>query len=363
MDSDSDSDSNPVLELRMKKECFLKNAQEALSVPFSRATVDFSRTGLVLKARDTSGGSYAVLHLSSKAFDYYSCDHKHFSLNLNLAAVSKIFSFANNNDIITIKHQLEDGYTFPISLGSPDSHVISCFHLDVQLNAIGVHVDVPDFPESIYQAIVCMPSAKFKHFCDKLSCDTGDRNAVITVSVDKDNVRFFTDRSSAIVHLQTQNGDKELVACDGGRSSSLLLDGADMWALQCGRMLGSLPVTASQRQHLTEIPGCCIYSRRYPCSSTLRLAAHRCQRQHKPRLPPNEAPHIVMKEKISLTFSLRYLKNFSKASTLSDQVTIKLSPNLLVVECMIKEMGYIRYHVMPADKEGLKRKIRCRTDD
>nr|CAB3445190.1 unnamed protein product [Digitaria exilis]CAB3445211.1 unnamed protein product [Digitaria exilis]CAB3503198.1 unnamed protein product [Digitaria exilis] len=116
-----------------------------------------------------------------------------------------------------------------------------------------------------------MPSAKFKYFCDKLSCGTGDRKAVISISVDKDNVRFFTDKSSAIVRLQTQNGDK-----------------------------------------------------------------------------PNEATRIVMKEKISLTFGLRYLKNFSKASTLSDQVTIKLWSNLLVVEYM----GYIRYHVMPAEKEA-----------
>ncbi|CAN6292531.1 unnamed protein product [Urochloa humidicola] len=153
--------------------------------------------------------------------------------------------------------------------------MISCFHLDVALNPNRVPVGVPECQESTYEAIVCMPSAKFKHFCNKLSSfwDTGDRNAVISISVDEDNVRFFTDKLA--VHLQTQNGDK-----------------------------------------------------------------------------PNEAPHIVIKGKMSLTFSLRYLKNLSKASTLSDQVTIKLWSNLLVVECKIAEVGYIRYHVMPADKEA-----------
>jgi hypothetical protein len=49
-------------------------------------------------------------------------------------------------------------------------------------------------------------------------------------------------------------------------------------------------------------------------------------------------------------------------------VTIKLSSDLpAVFEYKIAEMGYIRYHVMPADKQaeaqGKKRKIRCRTDD
>jgi hypothetical protein len=31
---------------------------------------------------------------------------------------------------------------------------------------------------------------------------------VVSISVDKDNVRFFTDKLSTILRLQTQNGDK-----------------------------------------------------------------------------------------------------------------------------------------------------------
>jgi proliferating cell nuclear antigen len=67
----------------------------------------------------------------------------------------------------------------------------------------------------------------------------------------------------------------------------------------------------------------------------------------------NEDTCIEMKEKISLTFGLRYLNSFSKAATVSDQVTIKLSSNLFVVfEYKIAEMGYIRYSVKPADKKA-----------
>jgi proliferating cell nuclear antigen len=85
-------------------------------------------------------------------------------------------------------------------------------------------------------------------------------------------------------------------------------------------------------------------------------------------MQPNESTCVETEKKISLTFDLRCLKNFSKASTLSDQVTIKLSSDLpAVFEYKIAEMGYIRYHVMPADKQaetqGKKRKIRCRIDD
>ena len=57
---------------------------------------------------------------------------------------------------------------------------------------------------------------------------------------------------------------------------------------------------------------------------------------------------IEMKEKVSLTFDLRYVNSFSKVSTLSDQVTISLSSELpAVFEYKIVEMGYIRYYMMP----------------
>ena len=41
----------------------------------------------------------------------------------------------------------------------------------------GNPVDISEYPESMYEAIVRMPSAKFMHFCNKLSSfwASGDR--------------------------------------------------------------------------------------------------------------------------------------------------------------------------------------------
>ncbi|GJN36947.1 hypothetical protein PR202_gb25853 [Eleusine coracana subsp. coracana] len=65
------------------------------------------------------------------------------------------------------------------------------------------------------------------------------------------------------------------------------------------------------------------------------------------------APSMVMfvsmqpKERVSLTLDLRSV-NFSKASTLSDQVTISLSSKLLALfEYKIENMGCIRYYLSP----------------
>ncbi|WVZ92945.1 hypothetical protein U9M48_038975 [Paspalum notatum var. saurae] len=63
---------------------------------------------------------------------------------------------------------------------------------------------------------------------------------------------------------------------------------------------------------------------------------------------PDDRGLIEMKEMVSLTFDLRCMNSFSKASVLSDQVTISLSSELpAVFEYKIAEMGYIRYYMLP----------------
>lgn len=59
-----------------------------------------------------------------------------------------------------------------------------------------------------------------------------------------------------------------------------------------------------------------------------------------------------MKEMVSLTFALRYMNSFAKATPLASQVTISLSSELpVVVEYKIAEMGYVRFYLAPKIEE------------
>lgn len=61
---------------------------------------------------------------------------------------------------------------------------------------------------------------------------------------------------------------------------------------------------------------------------------------------------IEMNEPVSLSFALRYMNSFTKATPLSDTVTISLSSELpVVVEYKVAEMGYIRYYLAPKIEE------------
>ncbi|KAK6933060.1 Proliferating cell nuclear antigen, PCNA, C-terminal [Dillenia turbinata] len=63
---------------------------------------------------------------------------------------------------------------------------------------------------------------------------------------------------------------------------------------------------------------------------------------------PEDATTIEMNEPVSLTFALRYLNSFTKATPLSGQVIISMSSELpMVVEYKIAEMGYLRFYLAP----------------
>ncbi|XP_023007566.1 proliferating cell nuclear antigen-like [Cucurbita maxima] len=64
---------------------------------------------------------------------------------------------------------------------------------------------------------------------------------------------------------------------------------------------------------------------------------------------PEEATVIEINEPVSLTFSLRYMNLFTKATPLSNTVTISLSSELpAIVEYKIAEMGHVRFYMDPS---------------
>ncbi|OBS72490.1 hypothetical protein A6R68_12928 [Neotoma lepida] len=68
-----------------------------------------------------------------------------------------------------------------------------------------------------------------------------------------------------------------------------------------------------------------------------------------------EAVTIEMNEPVQLTFALRYLNFFTKATPLSPTVTLSMSADVpLVVEYKISDMGHLKYYLAPKieDEEG-----------
>jgi len=57
---------------------------------------------------------------------------------------------------------------------------------------------------------------------------------------------------------------------------------------------------------------------------------------------------VELQEPVTLTFALRYLNMFTKATALSGSVGVSMSKDVpMVVEYRIEELGYVRYYLAP----------------
>merc|ERR1712106_1070048 len=83
-------------------------------------------------------------------------------------------------------------------------------------------------------------------------------------------------------------------------------------------------------------------------SAVIKMPAGEFQRVVRDLSQFGEAVTIEMQEPVTLTFACRYLNMFTKASCLSAQVSLSMSPDVpLVVEYNIGEIGHIRYYLAP----------------
>ena len=71
-------------------------------------------------------------------------------------------------------------------------------------------------------------------------------------------------------------------------------------------------------------------------------------RQNSAHEKEEERVLIEMEEPVELTFALRYLNFFTKATSLGGTVILSMSPEVpVVVEYPIGETGYIKYYLAP----------------
>jgi proliferating cell nuclear antigen len=62
---------------------------------------------------------------------------------------------------------------------------------------------------------------------------------------------------------------------------------------------------------------------------------------------------IEMEEPVELTFALRYLNFFTKATPLTPTVVLSISPDVpIVVEYPIEELGFVKYFLAPKIDEA-----------
>ncbi|KAG6500923.1 hypothetical protein ZIOFF_040785 [Zingiber officinale] len=344
-----------MLELRLVQGSLLKKVLEAIKELVTDANFDCSATGFSLQAMDSSHVALVALLLRSEGFEHYRCD-RNLSMGMNLGNVSKMLRCAGSDDIITIK--ADDGSdTVTFMFESPKYIRLKlkaheAFSSDATLASAVINLLplVIIFTAHFYDHTALQNVQAYLQFEADEACPDITLASVMKIPLlMKISLKFAT--FGDYVHYQDKIADFEMKLMDID-SEHLGIPDAEYQAIV------KMPSGEFARicKDLSSIGDTVIISVtkegvKFSTAGDIGTANIVC-RQNKTVDKPEEATIIEMQEPVSLTFALRYLNSFTKATPLSETVSISLSSDLpVVVEYKIADMGYVRYYLAPKIEE------------
>eukprot|EP00775_Hariotina_reticulata_P012575 gene12575-12705_t len=287
-----------MFEARLLQGNLLKKVVDAIKDLVTDANFDCSNSGFTLQAMDNSHVSLVSLTLREDGFAHFRCD-RNMSMGMSLGNLAKILKCAGNDDIVTMK-AADDGDVVTFMFESPKEDRVSDFEVKL-MDIDSEHLGIPD---TEYAATVTMPSGEYQRICRDLS-SIGDTGIfIMAIGSVAGAFLFYLRRTS-----------EESSACFATKDGVKFSTSGDV---------GTANITV---------------------------------RQNNTAEKKEEQVTIDLNEPVSLTFALRYLNSFSKATPLSSHVSLSLARDLpVMVDYQISDMGSLKFYLAPKiedeDMEG-----------
>merc|ERR1712130_79539 len=256
---------------------------------------------------DSSHVSLVALQLTESGFEGYRCDHDQ-CLGIQFSALNKILKCMTSKDSLSIQAN-DDSDTVSFIFESPDQKRYSNFELklnDIDQEQLGI-------PQTEYATTIKMPSSEFQRICRDLSA-IGD---TVTISAQKDGVKFSV------------NGD----IGSGDMTIKGLLNANNMKrkAAKKKKVKNEDETQMDEDEEDEDMDDT-------PVANVDDMDDENL----------DNAVLITMEDSVTQTFSLRYLNNFTKATGLSEKVTLRMGSEVpLGVEYGIADFGSLRYYLAP----------------
>jgi len=252
--------------------------------------------------------------LTESGFEGYRCDHDQ-CLGIQFSALNKILKCMTSKDSLSIQAR-DDGDVVSFTFESPDNKRYSNFELklnDIDQEQLGI-------PQTEYATTIKMPSAEFQRICRDLQA-IGD---TVTIAATKDGVKFS-------VNGDIGSGDMTLKGLIN--ASGLKKNNKEKEVKVKKETKGNDDETQMDEDEDEDMNDEDVPVANIDDDDDEDL---------------ENAVMITLEEQVTQTFSLRYLNNFTKATGLSDKVTLSMGAEVpLQVTYKIGDFGSLRYYLAP----------------
>ncbi|KAH9846333.1 proliferating cell nuclear antigen [Lenzites betulinus] len=279
-----------MLEAKLNEAALLKRLLDAVKELVTDANFDCNEEGIHLQAMDNSHVALVSVKLKADGFQKYRCDRP-IPLGVNLGSLTKVLKCAKDDDLCTLKAADEgDILTLTYQAKSAYADRIAVY----EMKLMDIDADTLGIPDTEYDASVTMPASEFARIVRDLSL-LGES---VRIEVSKEGIRFVADGEAAngniLLKQSAEAGKKK-------KGSSSKRKGGD-----------------DEDEDAAE-----------------------------PEDEEGAGSDGEMNQAVTLTFSLKYLVNFSKSSALSKKVQLMMSNDVPLLVSYGFNQGHIRYYLAP----------------
>ncbi|KAG6889028.1 hypothetical protein C0992_006651 [Termitomyces sp. T32_za158] len=374
-----------MLEAKLAEAGTLKKLLDAIKELVNDANFDCNEEGMTLQAMDNSHVALVSVLLEATGFKRYRCDRP-MPLGVNLNSLTKVLKCAKDDDECTMK-AADEADVLNLVYEAKSSDRIA----EYDMKLMDIDSDTLGIPDTDYDARVTMPSSEFTRIVRDLSL-LGES---VRIEVSKEGVRFASDGEAANGSILLRPGDSnsigkvnqsklkkpkkeedeegnEIVDVDAdeeeqtpgkkkvkkekkikkeARDGDVDMDGDD-------ELTANSDDDGEEEKEDEDDEGEESNKKRKKSSNSdkpskkAKTASSKGKGKKKAEDSDEEdeeeqGVHIEMNAHVSLTFSLKYLVNFSKSASLSSRVQFMMSNDVPLLVSYDFGQGYIRYYLAP----------------
>ncbi|KAJ3720877.1 proliferating cell nuclear antigen, N-terminal domain-containing protein [Lentinula raphanica] len=176
-----------MLEAKLAEASVLKKLLDAIKELVTDANFECSEEGITLQAMDNSHVALVAVKLVQNGFKKYRCDRP-MPLGVNVGSLTKVLKCAKDDDVCTLR-AADEADVLNLVYEAKNSDRISSYDLklmDIDAETLGI-------PKTSYEARIVLSSAEFTRIVRDLSL-LGDS---VRIEVSKEGVRFASDGEAA----------------------------------------------------------------------------------------------------------------------------------------------------------------------
>ncbi|KAG1857026.1 proliferating cell nuclear antigen, N-terminal domain-containing protein [Suillus subalutaceus] len=357
-----------MLEARLQEAALLKRLLDSIKELVTDANFECNEEGINLQAMDNSHVALVAVKLDATGFKKYRCDRP-MPLGVNLNSLTKVLKCAKDDDICIIKAS-DDADILNLVYEARSSDRIAEYDMklmDIDAETLGI-------PDTEYDARVTMTASEFTRIVRDLS-QLGES---VRIEVSKEGVRFASEGEAAngnVLLKQTEAArekyanygkeDEEPKEEDDGdddeegssskkkikkeknmkkEDADVEMEGEEEDEDQEEFKPKSDDEGEEEQDEDEEDKKSSKKRKKAPAKSNGKPAK---KVKKSDETPADGGVLIEMNQHVSLTFSLKYLVNFSKSSALSNTVQLMLSNDVPLLVSYKFGQGEIKYYLAP----------------